>query len=263
MVRGGAAAGPDRLTPTRAPGDAGLWFDVAMSDPNNLPVGAEVTWTPVPVPGREPLSGDHVQLAPLVTADAPALYAATHPPQGDVSLWTYMSDGPYAGPADLRSALIAAEASVDPLFFAVLRDGRVLGRVSYMRIEPGFGVIEIGNIVFGPALQRTTAATEAIYLLARHAFDDLGYRRLEWKCNALNAASRRAADRFGFTFEGVFRNHQIVKGRNRDTAWYAIIDTDWPAIRSGFEAWLSPDNLDADGVQRAGLAQLIAVARAG
>ena len=130
----------------------------------------------------------------------------------------------------------------------------MLGRASYMRITPAFGVIEIGNIVFAPALQRTTAATEAIYLLARHAFDDLGYRRLEWKCNALNAASRRAADRFGFTFEGVFRNHQIVKGRNRDTAWYAIIDADWPAIRSGFEAWLSPDNFDGDGdpARRAG-----------
>jgi RimJ/RimL family protein N-acetyltransferase len=241
--------------------DGGLWFDVGVPERKDLPVGPKVTWAPVPRPGREPLPGAHVLLTPLVAADARALYAATHPPQGDISLWTYMSDGPYAGPADLRSALVAAEASEDPLFFAVLRDGRVLGRVSYMRIEPGFGVIEIGNIVFGPALQRTTAATEAIYLLARHAFDHLGYRRLEWKCNALNAASRRAADRFGFTFEGVFRNHQIVKGRNRDTAWYAIIDADWPAIRSGFEAWLSPDNFDGDGTQRAGLAQLITVAR--
>ncbi len=232
-----------------------------MAEPIELPVGPKVSWTPVPRPDREPLHGNHVLLRSLGAADAEELYAGTHPPQGDSTVWTYMSDGPYASPGELRSALIDAEASEDPLFFAVVRDGRVLGRASYMRITPAFGVIEIGNIVFAPALQRTTAATEAIYLLARHAFDGLGYRRLEWKCNALNAASRRAADRFGFTFEGVFRNHQIIKGRNRDTAWYGIIDTDWPAIRSGFEAWLSPDNFDGDGIQRAALACLIARAR--
>jgi len=261
VVRGGAAAGRDCLSDRGAPGDGGLWFDVGMAEPIELPVGPEVSWTPVPPPGREPLQGDHVLLRSLVAADAGELYAGTHPPLGDPTVWTYMSDGPYADAGDLRGALIEAEASEDPLFFAVVRGGRVLGRASYMRITPEFGVIEIGNIVFAPALQRTTAATEAIYLLARHAFDGLGYRRLEWKCNALNAASRRAADRFGFEFEGVFRNHQIVKGRNRDTAWYAIIDADWPAIRSGFEAWLSPDNFDGDGVQRVGLARLIARAR--
>lgn len=243
--------------------DAALWFDVAMAEPINLPVGPKVSWTPVPPPDREPLPGDHVLLRPLVAADAPALYAGTHAPQGDPAVWTYMADGPYADADELRTALIEAEASEDPLFFAVVCDGRVLGRASYMRITPAFGVIEIGNIVFAPALQRTTAATEAIYLLARHAFDDLGYRRLEWKCNALNAASRRAADRFGFAFEGVFRNHQIVKGRNRDTAWYAIIDANWPAIRSGFEAWLSPVNFDGEGRQRVGLARLISAARSG
>jgi RimJ/RimL family protein N-acetyltransferase len=236
---------------------------MVMAEPHDLPVGPELSWTPVPPPGRDPLNGDHVLLRPLLAADAEELYAATHPPQGDPSLWTYMSDGPYADVGELRNALIEAEDSEDPLFFAVVGDGRVLGRASYMRITPAFGVIEIGNIVFAPGLQRTTAATEAIYLLARRAFDDLGYRRLEWKCNALNAASRRAADRFGFTFEGVFRNHQIVKGRNRDTAWYAIIDADWPVIRSGFEAWLSPDNFDDDGIQRAELARLIARARRG
>jgi RimJ/RimL family protein N-acetyltransferase len=240
--------------------DGGLWFDVGMPERSDLPVGPEVSWTPVRSPGRHPLRGDHVLLRPLVAADAQPLYAGTHSPEGDPSVWTYMSDGPYADVGGLRGALLDAEASEDPLFFAVVCDGRVLGRVSYMRITPAFGVIEIGNIVFAPALQRTTAATEAIYLLARHAFDDLGYRRLEWKCNALNAASRRAAERFGFTFEGIFRNHQIVKGRNRDTAWYAIIDADWPVIRSGFEAWLSPDNFD-DGKQRTGLTQLIAAAR--
>jgi RimJ/RimL family protein N-acetyltransferase len=229
-----------------------------MPEPIDLPVGRVLNWSPLARPGREPLQGHHVLLRPLVAADAEELYTGTHPRLGDPTVWTYMSDGPYADADDLRGALIEAEASEDPLFFAVVCDGRVLGRASYMRITPAFGVIEIGNIVYAPALQRTTAATEAIYLLARHAFDGLGYRRLEWKCNALNAASRRAADRFGFAFEGVFRNHQIVKGRNRDTAWYAIIDADWPAIRSGFEAWLSPDNFDGDGIQRVDLTRLIA-----
>lgn len=236
-----------------ATADGGLWFDVGVPEPTDLPVGPQLTWSPATPPGREPLAGEHVRLRPLVAADAEELHAAT---QSDPGLWTYMSDGPYESAGELRSALIAAEASEDPLFFAVVRGGRVLGRTSYMRITPEFGVVEIGNIVFAPSLQRTTAATEAIYLLARHAFDDLGYRRLEWKCNALNARSRRAADRFGFAFEGVFRNHQVVKGRNRDTAWYAIVDADWPAIRSGFEAWLSPDNFTDDGIQRASLAQL-------
>jgi len=135
---------------------------------------------------------------------------------------------------------------------------RPLGQAAYLRIVPDHGSIEIGNIWFGPPLQRTTAATEAIYLLARHAFDDLGYRRLEWKCNALNAASRRAAERFGFTFEGIFRNHLVVKGRNRDTAWFAIADDDWPAIRAGFEAWLAADNFDSEGSQKRPLGELIA-----
>jgi hypothetical protein len=125
-----------------------------------------------------------------------------------------------------------------------------------MRMEPAHGCIEIGHIWLGAPLQRTAAATEAIFLLARHAFDDLGYRRLEWKCDAANARSRRAAERFGFTFEGVFRKHMIVKGRNRDTAWYAIVDDDWPAVRAAFEAWLAPGNFDADGRQRETLESL-------
>jgi RimJ/RimL family protein N-acetyltransferase len=121
-------------------------------------------------------------------------------------------------------------------------------------MAPEHGVIEIGHIWFAPRLQRTRAATEAIYLMARHSFDDLGYRRLEWKCDALNEPSRRAADRFGFTFEGVFRQHMVVKGRNRDSAWFSILDGEWPRIRSAFEAWLAPENFDADGRQRQSLA---------
>jgi RimJ/RimL family protein N-acetyltransferase len=228
-----------------------------MSERVDRPVGPEVRWTPPPHPGREPLLGDHVLLRPIEPVDAPSLHAATR----EHELWTYLGDGPYSSVEELRRSLESAAASEDPLYFAVLRDGHALGRAAYMRITPEFGVIEIGNIVFGPDLQRTTAATEAIYLLARHAFDDLGYRRLEWKCNALNAPSRRAAERFGFTFEGVFRQHMIVKGRNRDTAWYAIVDGEWPAVRAGFTAWLSPGNFGAGGVQRAGLGGLIAQAR--
>jgi RimJ/RimL family protein N-acetyltransferase len=154
--------------------------------------------------------------------------------------------------------LAADAASEDPLFYAVidLRDGRAGGVASYLRITPEHGVIEIGHIWFGRTLQRTRAATEAIYLLARHAFDDLGYRRLEWKCNAANAASRRAAERFGFTFEGIFRQHQIVKRQNRDTAWYAMLDHEWPPIRAAFEAWLHGANFDAGGRQRRRLSEI-------
>jgi RimJ/RimL family protein N-acetyltransferase len=159
--------------------------------------------------------------------------------------------------------LSQAAASEDPLYFAVtaLPGERPLGVASYLRITPEFGVVEIGHIWLGSPLQRTTAATEAIYLLARHAFDDLGYRRLEWKCDALNAASRRAAERFGFTFEGVFRKHQVVKGHNRDTAWYAITDDEWPAIRLGYDAWLARENFDRGGRQRRSLGDLIGEAR--
>jgi RimJ/RimL family protein N-acetyltransferase len=156
-----------------------------------------------------------------------------------------------------------AETSDDQLYFALVKlpENRPLGIASYLRITPEFGVIEIGHIWFGVPLQRTTAATEAIYLLARHAFDDLGYRRLEWKCNALNAPSRRAAERFGFRLEGIFRKHQVVKGRNRDTAWFSITDDEWPATRRAFEAWLAPGNFDRDGLQKRTLGSLIAEAR--
>jgi RimJ/RimL family protein N-acetyltransferase len=149
------------------------------------------------------------------------------------------------------------------LFFTLvpLPAERPAGVASYLRITPEHGVIEIGHIWFGASLRHTIAATEAIYLLAAHAFDDLGYRRLEWKCDSLNQASRRAADRFGFRFEGVFRRHMVVKGHNRDTAWFAITDDEWPAVRAGFRAWLSPDNHDDGGEQKRTLGELIADAR--
>jgi len=227
----------------------------------DLPLGPPLDWTPAEPPRPVQLRGAHVLLRPLdAAADAEPLFAVSHPPDGDPAVWTYLFEGPYESLDRFRADLAEAEASVDPLFFAVvpLSGERPLGLASYLRVTPEHGSIEIGNILFSAPLQRTTAATEAIYLLARHAFDQLGYRRLEWKCNALNAPSRRAAERFGFSFEGVFRSHLVVKGRNRDTAWYAIVDDEWPAIRAGFEAWLAPENFDADGVQRRPLAELIA-----
>lgn len=205
------------------------------------------------------LRGDRVVLRPVdADRDAEALYAVSHPPGGDPAIWAYLHEGPYESAGQMGEMLAWAESSEDPLFFTIARLPE--GIAAYLRIVPAFGTIEIGNIWFGTPLQRTPAATEAIFLLARHAFE-LGYRRLEWKCNALNAASRRAAERFGFRFEGVFRQHQVVKGRNRDTAWYAILDGEWPAVRAGFEAWFSPDNFGADGRQVRRLGDLIDVAR--
>ena len=197
------------------------------------------------------------------STDAEPLYAVSHPPLGDIATWTYLPDGPYESADHLRRRLEWAQRSEDPLFFTLSRmpDERPEGIASYLRITPEHGVIEIGHIWFGAPLRRSVAATEAIYLLARHAFDDLGYRRLEWKCNAVNAASRRAAERFGFTFEGVFRWHMVIKGRNRDTAWYAITAGDWPGVRAGFERWLSQDNFDASGQQLRPLHELIQEAR--
>jgi RimJ/RimL family protein N-acetyltransferase len=232
---------------------------------NSLQVGEPLDWHPVPRPGREALRGAHVLVRPVDAAsDAEALYAVSHPPEGDLAIWTYLPVGPYASPEDMRFALAAQEASEDPLFFTLVRlpAERPEGAASYLRITPEHGVIEIGFIWFGVPLQRTIAATEAIFLLARHVFDDLGYRRLEWKCNSLNAASRRAAERFGFHFEGVFPKHMVVKSRNRDTAWYAITDDEWPAVRTGFERWLAPENFDANGMQVRALRELIDQARA-
>jgi RimJ/RimL family protein N-acetyltransferase len=223
-------------------------------------LGEPVSWQPVPRPPRGPLRGEHVLLRPVDPArDAEPLYALTHPPDGDPSIWTYLPDGPYDDVDAFRERLEFEAHSEDPIYFTVagLPHERPLGRASYLRITPEHGVIEIGHIWFGPPLKRTVGATEAIYLLARHAFDDLGYRRLEWKCNALNDASRRAAERFGFQFEGVFRSHMVIKGRNRDTAWYAITDEEWPAVRAGFERWLAPENFYETGAQRKPLRALI------
>ena len=214
---------------------------------------------PATRPARRPLHGTRVRLEPLdPDRHAHDLFAAAQGPGADPQLWRYLSYGPFADAEELRTWVAERAASSDPLFLTVVEaaTGRAGGVVSYLRIEAADGCIEIGHIWFGTELQRTPAATETIYLLARHAFDDLGYRRLEWKCDAANARSRRAADRLGFTFEGVFRQHMIVKERNRDTAWFSMVDGEWPAARAAFEAWLAPGNFDADGHQRRPLAAL-------
>ncbi len=214
-------------------------------------------WTGARPPERRTLHGRRVRLEPLdPAAHAADLWDAAQGAGADPELWRYLPYGPFADPGALAAVLAGQAASSDPLFFAVVEQatGRAAGVVSFLRADPAHGTVEIGHIWFGGPLQRTPAATEATFLLARHAFDDLGNRRLEWKCDAGNARSRRAAERFGFTFEGVFRQHMVVKGRNRDTAWYALLDRDWPAARAAYEAWLDPANFDADGRQRTALA---------
>src|SRR5216110_2330856 len=205
--------------------------------------------------GAQPLSrvaleGDLVRLEPVdVARHAGQLFAAQ---SSAPEIWEYLPYGPFESETDFRVWLTERAASSDPLFYAIVerRTGRALGMASFLRVEPGHGVIEVGHIWYSPALQRTRLATEAMYVMARHVFDDLGYRRYEWKCNALNEPSRRAAVRLGFTFEGIFRQHQIVKGRNRDTAWFSMLDGEWPRRKEAFERWLDPSNFSSDGEQK-------------
>jgi len=203
------------------------------------------------------LRGRRVRLVPVAGDHAEELFAAGHD-GGDPALWQYLPYGPFTSVEEMRLWLAACERSEDPRFYAILdqETGRAAGMASYLRFSPEHRVVEIGHIWFGAALQRSPGATEAIYLLARHAFEELHVRRLEWKCDADNARSRRAAERFGFTYEGVFRQHMLVKERNRDTAWYSLLDSEWPAARAAFEAWLDDTNFDADGRQRRSLTDL-------
>ena len=209
-------------------------------------------------PQRTTFDGRVVRVAPLdPLAHADALFEGT---RGDVneSLWLYLFEGPFATRAAFDSHLAQKASSEDPLFFAIVdkSSGDAVGYAAYMRIEPAHRVIEVGSILYTPGLQRTIGATEAMYLMARHVFEDLGYRRYEWKCNALNAPSRSAALRLGFSFEGVFRQHMIVKGRNRNTAWYSMLDSEWPKRKVAFERWLHPSNFDANGRQKVSLSAL-------
>ena len=210
----------------------------------------DLDWKPARRPERHRLEGETVRLEPVDAArHAGDLFTAS---EGAPALWDYLAYGPFASQTEFTDWLKERAISRDPLFYAVVdRDsGTARGMASLMRIKPEHGVIEIGHIWFAPALQRTRQATEAIYLLARHAFDDLGYRRLEWKCDSLNGPSRRAAERFGFVYEGIFRQHMVTKGRNRDTAWYSMTDGEWPSRRAAFERWLAPGNFDDEGRQR-------------
>jgi RimJ/RimL family protein N-acetyltransferase len=216
-------------------------------------LGPKLAWIPAKPPERQPISGRYARLEPVDPGrHAANLYELSHGPKGDPAIWVYLGYGPFADLKSFRSWLTERAASNDPLFYAVidLATGRASGMASYLRIVPADGVIEAGHIWYAPALQRTRAASDAVFIMAKHAFESLGNRRFEWKCNALNAPSRRAALRFGFTFEGIFRQHMIVKQRNRDTAWYAMIDRDWPAIKAAFEAWLDPANFDVAGRQK-------------
>ena len=206
---------------------------------------------PCPRPARVVLEGRYARLEPLSLAHAEGLMAAS----ADAKSFDYLFDVPPRDAADLRAWIVQKAISADPLFHAVVdkATGIAGGRQTFMRIVPEHGVIEIGNILWGPAIARTRVATEALFLAARYVFDELGYRRFEWKCNNLNEPSKAAAKRFGFTFEGVFRQHMWSKGANRDTAWFATIDKDWPRIRAAYECWLAPSNFDTAGRQRSRL----------
>lgn len=209
-------------------------------------------WHGVPRPDPIVIEGRYTRLEPLDAAKHGAdLFASAQQPGAD-DRFRYLFEEAPADMAAFTPWLEKAATSADPMFFAVIdkRTGRAEGRQALMRIDATHGVIEIGSILWGPAIARSRVTTEALYLFASHAFDTLGYRRFEWKCNDLNEPSKRAALRFGFSFEGVFRQHMVAKGKNRDTAWFAIIDADWPRLKAAYEAWLSPDNFDEAGQQK-------------
>jgi RimJ/RimL family protein N-acetyltransferase len=222
------------------------------------PVGDVVDggWAPKERPARVPLSGRYVALEPVAADHAPDLHATLCGPD-DQSLWTYRSTEP---PADVASLAVMLEGWAtspgDVTWALVPTGGRPSGMVTFTRIEPLHGQVEVAAVIFARALQRTTAATEAIHLSMRYAFEELGYRRFEWKCDSLNAPSRQAAARLGFTYEGRFRHHMVTKGRNRDTDWFSVTDAEWPTVKAAHEKWLDPTNFDTAGWQRARLSDL-------
>jgi RimJ/RimL family protein N-acetyltransferase len=230
------------------------------SQPTNSlgqPIGAPVPgWIPPPLPPREPIEGRYVRVTPIDEQFAGDLYAA-HLQDHEGRSWTYLPYGPFATEQDYRDWMRATCFGADPLFHAIVdrATGRATGVAAYMRITPASGAIEVGHVCFSPPLQRGRGGTEAMYLMMKRAFD-LGYRRYEWKCDALNAPSRAAALRLGFSFEGILRQATVYKGRSRDTAWYAAIDAEWPVLARAFDTWLDPDNFDAAGRQRSRLSDL-------
>lgn len=230
--------------------------------PNKNPLGQVIgfpvpDWKPVARPTHKVMTGRFCRLEPLDAArHAADLYAANTLDAGGRN-WTYLPYGPFDTLASYRSWVDQFSATADPLFFAIVSNatGKAVGVASFMRIDPASGSIEVGHLNFSPLMQRTPIATESMYLMMKEAFA-LGYRRYEWKCNALNMPSRAAAQRLGLSFEGVFRQATVIKGHNRDTAWYAAIDKEWPALNKAFQAWLSPDNFDDEGRQRVALSEL-------
>jgi RimJ/RimL family protein N-acetyltransferase len=234
-----------------------------MSEPHRnefgQPIGPPLPlWTARPLPPRTPMPGGFCRVEPLDPGRHAAELFDANSDDADGRNWTYLPHGPYPSFDHYREYLAAAAARNDPLVHAIvdLASGRAVGVASLMRIDAPAGVIEIGGINYSPRLQRQPAATEAMYLLMRRVFDELGYRRYEWKCDALNAPSRAAALRLGFRYEGLFRQATVYKGRSRDTAWFSILDSEWPALRTAFERWLDPANFDAEGRQRRNLQSL-------
>jgi len=226
---------------------------ISVPDPiSGLPIGKEVDSHPAPRPERIVMEGHYVRLEPLnPDKHSDDLFAASHGSDKHV-VWQYLFEPPFENLAEFRAHIERKSASEDPLFYAIIdkASGKAVGYETLMRIDTVHRVIEVGNIMYGSPLQKTPGATEAQYLLMRYVFDTLGYRRFEWKCNALNEPSRRAADRFGFSFEGIFRQHMMLRGRNRDTAWYSILESEWPKQKVAFENWLSPSNFDTLGQQK-------------
>ena len=208
-------------------------------------------------PDRITIEGRYITLEPLNPAKHTEALWQGLGGEANKSLWLYMPDGPFMDRAAFDAHMQAKAISEDPLFFAIVdrQTNVAAGRATLMRIDPPNRVIEVGGIIYTHALQRSRGATEAMYLLARYVFDELGYRRYEWKCNSLNEPSRRAALRLGFSFEGIFRQHMIIKGKNRDTAWFSMLDSEWPARKREFERWLDESNFDSAGNQKTGLNQ--------
>lgn len=225
------------------------------------PVGPHVPdWSPRPLPPRQVLSGGRVRLEPIAADHVPDLFAALATDR-DEDLWTYRFDERPRDPDGLAGLVATWAARTPDVTFAIVPTagpaaGTAAGMATLMRVDPVHGSVEIGSVMFGRSLQRTVAATEALHLLMAHVFDDLGYRRLEWKCDALNEPSRRAAYRLGFSYEGRFRQHLVVRGRARDTDWFSVVDGDWPLLRARLERWLDPANFDSAGRQRTALSDL-------
>ena len=226
------------------------------------PLSGENVVAPPPalVPARTILTGKHVNLEPQNANDHVAeLFEAGHSSEEALKIWDYLAYGPWTDLESYQSTLRAQSSSFDPVFFTIrsLKTGRACGQASFLDINAQNGVIEIGHIWFGPELQNTPGGTEALYLMLCYAMDDLGYRRMQWRCNSLNEKSRQAARRLGFRFEGIFYNHLIFKGKNRDTTWYSILDDEWPEVKSKISHWLAPKNFDSNGIAKESLSTMM------